>query len=56
METQSIETDKEQFGIPKIVFDAEIKEIEHKMRIDMANDAAEMLELAGYKNVKSFNK
>lgn len=50
------ETDKDQFGIPKIVFDAEIKENEHKMRIDMANDAAEMLELAGYKNVKSFNK
>ena len=48
--------EKDQFGMPKIVFDAEIKENEHKMRIDMANDAAEMLEAAGYKNVKSYKK
>ena len=48
--------EKDQFGMPKIVFDAEIKENEHKMRIDMASDAAEMLEASGYKNVKSYNK
>jgi choline dehydrogenase-like flavoprotein len=50
------ESEKDQFGIPKIVFDAEIKENELKMRIDMANDAAELLEAAGYKNVKSYKK
>lgn len=49
-------TEKDQFGIPKIVFDAEIKENERKMRVDMANDAAEMLEAAGYKNVRPYKK
>jgi choline dehydrogenase-like flavoprotein len=49
-------TEKDQFGIPMIVFDAEIKENEKKMRIDMANDTAEMLEAAGYKNVRPYKK
>jgi choline dehydrogenase-like flavoprotein len=49
-------TEKDQFGIPKIVFDAEIKENEQKMRVDMQNDAAELMEVAGYKNIRSFKK
>jgi choline dehydrogenase-like flavoprotein len=37
------------------VFNAELRENEKKMRIDMANDAKEMLEASGLKNVKSFD-
>ncbi len=48
------ETEKDPYGIPKIVFDAEIKENELKMRVDMKNDAAEILEACGIKNVFSF--
>jgi choline dehydrogenase-like flavoprotein len=35
--------------------DAEIQENEKKMRVDMQNDAAEMLEAAGVKNVSSYD-
>ena len=35
-----------------LAFDAEWKENERKMRIDMKNDAIEMLEAAGVKNVQ----
>lgn len=49
-------TEKDQFGIPKIIFDAEIKDNEKKMRVDMANDAAEMFETAGFKNIRSYAK
>jgi choline dehydrogenase-like flavoprotein len=38
-----------------VVFNAELRENEKKMRIDMANDAKEMLEASGLKNVKSFD-
>lgn len=48
-------TQRDPWGLPLVVFDAEITENEHKMRLDMANDAAEMLEAAGFKNVKSYN-
>ena len=36
-----------------LAFDVELKENEKKMRIDMINDAKEMLEAAGVKNVTS---
>lgn len=45
--------DKDKWGMPLVVFDAELRENEKKMRIDMANDAVEMLEKAGVKNVKA---
>jgi choline dehydrogenase-like flavoprotein len=48
-------TERDQWGLPLVVFDAAITENEHKMRLDMANDAAEMLEAAGFKNVRSYN-
>ncbi len=48
--------EKDKYGIPKLVFDAEIKDNERKMRVDMQNDAAEMLEAFGVKNVRSFAK
>ncbi len=46
---------KDKWGLPLIVFDAAYGENERKMRIDMMNDAAEMLEAAGLKNVKPYN-
>lgn len=48
--------EKDKWGMPLVVFDAELKENEKKMRVDMANDAAEMLEKAGVKNVKSYDR
>ena len=45
----------DKWGIPVVVFDAEFKENEKKMRQDMMNDAAEMLETSGLKNVKTFD-
>ncbi|MEI7586580.1 GMC family oxidoreductase [Runella sp.] len=48
-------TQCDQWGLPLVVFDAAITENEHKMRLDMANDAAEMMEAAGFKNVNSYN-
>ena len=44
-------TRKDKWGMPLVVFDAEIRENEKKMRIDMMNDAKEMLESSGFKNV-----
>ena len=49
-------TEKDEWGIPVLVMSAEYKENEAKMRIDMKNDAAEMFEVAGYKNIKSFDE
>ena len=46
---------KDKWGLPVLAFDAEWKENERKMRIDMVNDAVEMLEAAGAKNVKPRN-
>lgn len=48
-------TDKDKWGLPQVVFDAAYGENEKKMRIDMMNDAAEMLESAGMKNVTPYN-
>jgi choline dehydrogenase-like flavoprotein len=42
-------------GLPTLIFDAGFKENEKKMRVDMKNDAAEMLEAAGVKNIRSFD-
>lgn len=46
---------KDKWGLPALVTDAELKENEHKMRQDMMNDGAEMLEAAGVKNVHSWD-
>ena len=42
---------KDQWGLPTVTFDAKIRENELKMRKDMKNQAIEMLEKAGFKNV-----
>jgi choline dehydrogenase-like flavoprotein len=46
-------TRKDKWGFPVLAFDAELKDNEYKMRKDMVNDAAEMLEAAGYKNIRT---
>jgi choline dehydrogenase-like flavoprotein len=43
---------RDKWGLPILAFDCEIKDNEKKMRVDMANDAAEMLEAAGVKEVQ----
>lgn len=47
---------KDKYGLPTLLFDTELKENEFKMRKDMASDAAEMLEAAGFKNVNSYDR
>jgi choline dehydrogenase-like flavoprotein len=46
---------KDKWGLPVLAMDAEIGENEKKMRVDMANDAAEMLNSAGLKNVTTYD-
>jgi choline dehydrogenase-like flavoprotein len=46
---------KDKWGLPQVVFDAAYGENEKKMRIDMMNDAAEMLDSAGFKDIKPYN-
>jgi choline dehydrogenase-like flavoprotein len=45
-------TKKDKWGLPVLSIDCELKENEKKMRIDMKNDAMEMLTAAGLKEVK----
>lgn len=49
------DTVKDKWGMEALVMNAEIKENEEKMRKDMMDDAAEMLEIAGFKNVNSWD-
>lgn len=44
----------DEWGLPTVTFDAEIKENELAMRKDMQLQAVEMLEKAGFKNVKAW--
>jgi choline dehydrogenase-like flavoprotein len=46
---------KDKWGLPLPVIDAVVRDNELKMRVDMINDAKEMLEAAGVKNVKTYN-
>ncbi len=46
---------RDKWGLPLVVFDAEFRDNEKKMRIDMMEDAREMLESAGLKNVQVVN-
>jgi choline dehydrogenase-like flavoprotein len=48
-------TKKDKWGLNILATDAEWKDNERKMRIDMKNDAMEMLEAAGVKNVRGFD-
>ncbi len=46
---------KDKWGLPVLDMDVEIKENEKKMRIDMMEDAKEMLEVSGIKDVKTYD-
>lgn len=48
-------TKKDKWGLNVLAIDCELKENEKKMRVDMMNDAAEMLEAAGVKNVRKWD-
>lgn len=48
-------TVKDKWGLPVLKMDVEIKENELKMRKDMMNDAKEMLDAAGVKDVNSWD-
>ncbi len=46
---------KDVYGLPTLNVDAEWKENEKKMRVDMKVAAAEMIEAAGFKNVNTYD-
>ncbi len=45
----------DQWGMPTIVFDAKLRDNEHKLRADGVKCAEEMLEAAGCVNIRSYN-
>ena len=45
----------DRWGLPVLAFDVTLRENESRMRVDMAADAAEMLEAAGVKDVRETN-
>jgi choline dehydrogenase-like flavoprotein len=47
---------KDKHGLPTLSFDAILRDNEIKMRKDMADDAAEMLEAAGFKNIRKYDR
>ncbi|MDR9407715.1 MAG: GMC family oxidoreductase [Balneolaceae bacterium] len=49
------ETETDKWGQPILVFDVEFSDNTYRMREDMKNDAAEMLEAAGAKNIEMFD-
>jgi choline dehydrogenase-like flavoprotein len=46
---------KDKWGLPILSFETQFGENELKMRVDMMNDGAEMLEAAGFKKVTPYN-
>ncbi len=49
-------TQKDKWGQPLVVIDCEIKQNEKNMRADMIDSAAEMLEKAGFKNIRTYDR
>ncbi len=49
------ESKKDKWGLPVLKIDCAIGENEHRMRRDMVNDMAEMLEAAGVKSIEKFD-
>jgi choline dehydrogenase-like flavoprotein len=47
---------KDKWGLPVLAIDCAIKDNEKQMRVDMMNDAAEMLRAAGVKDVRPYNR
>ena len=51
----TLSNNKDKWGLPVVEFDAAWGENALKMRVAMMNEAAEMLEAAGFKNVNPYN-
>lgn len=49
-------SNRDAWGLPILVLDCETGENERRMRVDMMNDAAEMLEAAGVRDVAAFDQ
>jgi choline dehydrogenase-like flavoprotein len=47
---------KDKWGLPLLAIDAQFRENEKAMRMDMMNSAGEMLEKAGLKNIQTYNQ
>jgi choline dehydrogenase-like flavoprotein len=47
---------KDKWGLPILSMDAEIKDNERKMRVDIVNEAKAMLEMAGVKNIETHDR
>jgi len=47
---------KDEWGLPTVTFDAEFKENELKMRKDMTEQAADMLEKGGFRDVQPYDR
>jgi choline dehydrogenase-like flavoprotein len=45
----------DRFGLPTVELDVSIRDNEKAMRMDMVTSAAEMLEAAGYRNIRTFD-
>ncbi|GAB3901002.1 GMC oxidoreductase [Spirosoma agri] len=45
----------DKWGLPTVVFDVKFRENEERMRLDMMNDAAEMLEASGLKQITTYD-
>lgn len=48
-------TKKDKWGLPVLAIDAVIRDNEKKMRVDMMEDAKEMLDAGGLKNIRGFD-
>ena len=46
---------KDKWGLPVLAMDAEIKDNEHRMRKDIVEEAAAMLEAGGVKNIRTWD-
>ena len=46
---------KDKWGQPVLAIDCKFRDNEKRMRVDMLNDAIEMLEIAGLKEIKGFD-
>lgn len=49
------EKNKDQWGLPKLVVDMEFGENEFQMRKEMLSSSAEMLDIAGFKDIETFD-
>jgi len=49
-------TRKDKYGFPVLAFDADFRQNEKSMRLDMTGEAVKMLEAAGYKDIRGIDR